>query len=152
MKTQVKIVSTTTLIFVISVFLFSTSCSEKQEDKSIKHEQGPVVKTLYATPGHAPTVGAMYPRVIQVNHHEGSKGNLLATFEHYMHREPSFPIYRSNDSGETWHLLSEVEDTRNKWGMKFQPHLFELPQQVGEFPAGTIFCSGNSIPADLSAT
>jgi hypothetical protein len=36
--------------------------------------------------------------------------------------------------------------------MKYQPHLFELPQQVGEFPAGTIFCSGNSIPKDMSST
>lgn len=150
MKTQVKIVSAAIVIFMISV-LFCTSC-RKKEDESGKHEQGPVVKTLYSTPGHAPTVGAMYPRAIQIKHQEGSKGNLLATFEHYMHREPSFPIYRSTDKGETWHLLSEVEDTRNRWGMKFQPHLFELPRQVGEFPAGTIFCSGNSIPADLSAT
>lgn len=108
--------------------------------------------TLYGPQGNAPTVGAMYPRIIQIKHHEGSKGNLLVTFEHYMNREPSFPIYRSTDNGETWHLLSEVEDTKNGWGMMYQPHLFELPQQVGEFPAGTIFCSGNSIPQDKSAT
>ena len=48
------------------------------------------VRTLYATQGNAPTVGAMYPRVVQIKHHAESKGNLLVTFEHYMNREPSF--------------------------------------------------------------
>ena len=116
------------------------------------NELQPVVGTVYAPQRNAPTVGSMYPRVIRIAHHAGSKGNLLATFEHYMNREPSFPIYRSMDNGATWHLISEVEDTHNKWGMKYQPHLFELPQQAGEFPAGTIFCSGNSIPKDRSST
>jgi hypothetical protein len=115
-------------------------------------QQQPEVKTLYSPPGNAPAVGSMYPRVIQIKHHKGSEGNFLATFEHYMNREPSFPIYRSTDHGETWHLLSEVEDTQNKFGLRYQPHLFELPQQAGEFPAGTIFCSGSSIPKDMSST
>ena len=116
------------------------------------NELQPVVGTVYAAQRNAPTVGSMYPRVIRITHHAGSIGNLLATFEHYMNREPSFPIYRSMDNGETWHLISEVEDTHSKWGMKYQPHLFELPQQAGEFPEGTIFCSGNSIPKDMSST
>ncbi len=131
------------LLLYMGVF---TSCTTQ------KKTDIPQIKTLYAPPPNAPAVGAMYPRVLQIKHHEGAEGNLLATFEHYMHREPSFPIYRSTDNGETWHLYSEVEDTHNEWGMRYQPHLFELPQQVGEFPAGTIFCSGNSIPDDRSAT
>lgn len=139
----------------ISMFISGCSSNEKEisEEKTSEHEaMEPVIKTLYSTQGNAPTVGAMYPRVIRIKHHTESKGNILVTFEHYMNREPSFPIYRSTDNGETWQLLSEVEDTKNRWGMKYQPHLFELPQQVGEFPAGTIFCSGNSIPEDKSAT
>jgi len=157
MKARSKILLTSLMLFAISLPLFLVSCQpEKKEDVMQAKEIQPVnvaqVRTLYATQGNAPTVGAMYPRVIQIKHHAESKGNLLVTFEHYMNREPSFPIYRSTDNGETWSLLSEVEDTKNKFGMKYQPHLFELPQQAGEFPAGTIFCSGNSIPKDMSST
>lgn len=143
------------LLAAVCIALF-TSCSDQKKNTEDQNkdakESASMIGTVYAPQGNAPGVGAMYPRVIQIKHHEGSKGHLLATFEHYMNREPSFPIYRSTDNGVTWNLLSEVEDTQNKWGMKYQPHLFELPQQVGEFPAGTIFCSGNSIPKDMSAT
>ena len=149
MKIYFKNVSVNILICLSMLFC---SCNSKEQKKETSPSTEPVIKTLYATPRNAPTVGAMYPRVIRIKHYTESKGSLLATFEHYMNREPSFPIYRSIDNGETWDLYSEVEDTKNRWGMKYQPHLFELPQQVGEFPAGTIFCTGNSIPADMSAT
>jgi len=152
MQIQRKIFSTPLILaLLLTVLLLRCSTDEKKEKETETKKETPI-KTLYGPQANAPTVGAMYPRIIQIKHYEGSKGNLLVTFEHYMNREPSFPIYRSTDNGETWHLLSEVEDTKNGWGMMYQPHLFELPQQVGEFPAGTIFCSGNSIPKDKSAT
>lgn len=140
----------TSYLFALSALILSSGC--QQASRSDEVRQQPDIGTVYTPQGNAPTVGAMYPRVVRITHHAGSEGNLLVTFEHYMNREPSFPIYRSTDNGDTWHLLSEVEDTHNRWGMRYQPHLFELPQQAGEFPAGTIFCSGNSIPDDRSAT
>jgi hypothetical protein len=149
--TEMNFSSRSPLLF-ICLALSIVNCSKPKKNRNDKPQQDHIIKTLYSPPGQAPTVGAMYPRVIQIKNHAGSEGYLLATFEHYMNREPSFPIYRSTDKGETWNLFSEVEDTRNKFGMKYQPHLFELPQQVGEFPAGTIFCSGNSIPSDMSST
>ena len=36
--------------------------------------------------------------------------------------------------------------------MRYQPDLYRLPARVGKFPKGTIICSGNSIPTDLSQT
>ncbi|CAI4215298.1 unnamed protein product [Parascedosporium putredinis] len=63
-----------------------------------------------------------------------------------------FPIFESRDHGATWKEISQVHDTVNGWGLRYQPDLFELPRAVGEFPAGTIICSGNSIPTDLSQT
>jgi hypothetical protein len=30
---------------------------------------------------------------------DAKPGNLLVTVEHYLNREPSFPIYRSSDNG-----------------------------------------------------
>ena len=106
--------------------------------------------------------GSMYPRVIELHHvHkpldapvDGTprNGTLLATFEEYRPGTPVFPIYRSDDKGKTWYRFSEVPDTKNGWGNKFQPHLFEFPCQIGDFPAGTIMIAGNSIPEDLSVT
>ncbi len=36
--------------------------------------------------------------------------------------------------------------------MRYQPQIFELPQAVGDLPAGTILCAGSSIPKDFSST
>ncbi|WP_419813898.1 sialidase family protein [Glacieibacterium sp.] len=79
-----------------------------------------------------PALGASYPRVIQLGHFAGGKGELLATFA----RRGPLPIYRSTDNGETWSFVSEVPNMRG------QPALYELPRQVGTFPAGTIMAAG----------
>jgi len=63
-----------------------------------------------------------------------------------------FPIYKSVDGGESWKEISKVTDQVNGWGLRYQPDLYVLPKRVGKFPAGTILCSGNSIPTDLSLT
>lgn len=36
--------------------------------------------------------------------------------------------------------------------MRYQPVLYELPKKVGDMPAGTILCSGSSIPRDMAST
>src|SRR5262249_21589154 len=45
-------------------------------------------------------------------------------------------------------------DTHHRpvWGLRYQPDLFELPQQVAGWPAGMILAAGNAIPRDLSRT
>ena len=59
---------------------------------------------------------------------------------------PVFPIYRSTDNGNSWTKISEVADTQNGWGMRWQPELFELPRAMGGFPAGTILAAGSLRP------
>ncbi|KIK68561.1 glycoside hydrolase family 93 protein [Collybiopsis luxurians FD-317 M1] len=77
---------------------------------------------------------------------------LLATWENYSPEPPYFPIFRSTDGGSTWAEISRVTDQVNGWGLRYQPFLYELPSAFAGFPAGTILCAGNSIPADLSKT
>ncbi|KAJ6464685.1 hypothetical protein C8R47DRAFT_1224750 [Mycena vitilis] len=36
--------------------------------------------------------------------------------------------------------------------MRYQPFLYELMETIENFPAGTVLCAGNSIPANLSNT
>jgi hypothetical protein len=81
--------------------------------------------------------GASYPRVIELKT-GAAKGTLLATFA----RRGTLPIYRSTDHGESWVQISEVPMLRG------QPCLYELPQKIGEFPAGTLMACGNGVSSD----
>ncbi|WP_415381151.1 sialidase family protein [Halosimplex sp. TS25] len=130
-------------------------------------------RVLYAPPADAPGAGAMYPRVERLLHDDADGEVLLATFEHYASADPDcadpfadelddttvvpedqpyFPIYRSADGGETWEPFSAIRDTENGWGLRYQPVLFELPEAVGPWEAGTVLAAGNSIPDDRSQT
>jgi len=94
------------------------------------------------------------PRVLYARTVELEDGVLLATWENYSPEPPAvyFPIFRSTDGGETWKEISKVADQVNGWGLRYQPFLYKMPVSVGKYPAGTILCSGNSIPTDLSET
>lgn len=96
--------------------------------------------------------GAMYPRCICLAHNGEKNGTLLATFECYSHGTPVFPIYESNDDGESWHRLSEIRDEEKGFGCRFQPHLLELPVTCGTVEEGAILCAGNIIPSDFSSS
>jgi hypothetical protein len=108
--------------------------------------------TMYSSPTTDPGPGTLYARALRLQYSGSSNGTMLATFEHYVNGTPSFPIYRSTNGGVTWAHLSEVTDQVNGWGLRYQPFLYELPQSIGNMPAGTILCAGNSIPGDLSQT
>jgi len=110
---------------------------------------GPSV--LYASPSNAEGYGALYPKTVELLHNGSANGTLLATFEQVRTTMPVFPIYRSTDSGRTWTHLSDVNDAVNGWGNRNGNFLYELPQQVGSMPAGTILSVGLSAPSDKSA-
>ncbi|WP_406173742.1 RICIN domain-containing protein [Streptomyces canus] len=108
-------------------------------------------QTMYTPPSGAPSPGSLYPRAMRMQHNGSANGTILATFEQYTTGTPVLPIYRSTDNGNSWSKISEVADTQNGWGMRWEPELFELPTAVGNFPAGTILAAGASVPSDRSA-
>ncbi|MFG2729175.1 RICIN domain-containing protein [Streptomyces canus] len=108
-------------------------------------------QTLYTPPSGAPSPGSLYPRGLRLQHSGSSNGTILATFEQYTSGTPVFPIYRSTDNGNSWTKISDIQDTQNGWGMRWEPELFELPTAIGNYPAGTIMAAGASVPADRSA-
>ena len=72
-----------------------------------------------------PGGGVLYPRVIELHHADEENGTLLATFDHSTLKEPPVsPIYESTDGGKTWSHRSDMADTKNGWGIRFQPVLF----------------------------
>ncbi|KAK2741397.1 hypothetical protein FQN55_008313 [Onygenales sp. PD_40] len=104
--------------------------------------------TIFTPPSNYTDPRVLYARTALIP----STNTLLATWENYSPEPPivHFPIYRSTDGGESWTEISHVTDTQNNWGLRYQPDLYVLPQPIGDFPAGTILCAGNSIPTDLS--
>jgi hypothetical protein len=108
--------------------------------------------TMYTSPSGSPSPGALYGRALRLQYSGSANGTMLATFEQYVNGTPSFPIFQSTDAGKTWTQISSVTDQVNGWGMRWEPFLYELPQAIGNMPAGTILCAGLSVPSDYSKT
>jgi hypothetical protein len=106
------------------------------------------VVTIFSPPSSYKIPRVLYARTLLLK----SENTILATWENYGPEPPYFPIYQSKDDGRTWSEIGRVKDTKNGWGLRYQPFLFELPNEYGGFPAGTILLAGSSIPADLSQT
>ncbi|MEU5598844.1 RICIN domain-containing protein [Streptomyces sp. NPDC020298] len=107
--------------------------------------------TMWQPPSGAPSYGSLYAHAIRLQHSTDSNGTLLASFEQYSGN--GMPVYRSTDSGHTWTQISTISDQVNSWNnIQLEPVLYELPQAIGSFPAGTIIAAGDSIPADNSET
>ncbi|MEH0525644.1 RICIN domain-containing protein [Streptomyces stelliscabiei] len=106
---------------------------------------------MWQPPSGAPSYGSLYTHAIRLQHSTDSNGTLLASFEQYSGN--GMPVYRSTDSGRTWTQISTIHDQVNSWNnIQLEPVLYELPQAVGSFPAGTIIAAGDSIPTDNSKT
>ena len=119
---------------------------------SISHSKSP-------TPLTDPTIFSPpsdynIPRTLYARNEQLPNGDLLATWENYSPEPPLvyFPIYRSKDFGKTWSEISQVHDTVNGYGLRYQPFIYYLPETIGSFTAGTLLLAGNSIPTDLSST
>ncbi|EKX68190.1 RICIN domain-containing protein [Streptomyces ipomoeae] len=141
---------TTLLLLFLALIVAAATMMLPAADRA--HALSRPSQTMYTPPSGAPSPGSLYPRALRLQHNGSANGTLLATFEQYTSGTPVFPIYRSTDNGNSWSKISDVADTQNGWGMRWQPELFELPTAIGGFPAGTILAAGDSVPADRSAT
>ena len=94
------------------------------------------------------------PRVLYARTVELADGTLLSTWENYSPEPPPvyYPIFKSVDGGQHWKHFSNITDQVNGWGLRYQPFLYQLPEAIADFPAGTVLAAGNSIPTDLSET
>lgn len=111
--------------------------------------------TIFTPPENYTIPRTLYARTLLLNQDCETDNVLLATWENYLYNNdsfPYFPIYQSYDGGRTWSERSRVHDLVNGWGLRYQPFLYELPEAIGNYSAGTILLAGNSIPDDLSQT
>lgn len=109
--------------------------------------------TIFTPPSSYEVPRTLYARSLLLKQNdEASKGTLLSTWENYSGGKTWFPIYQSTDHGSTWKEIAKVQDQVNGWGLRYQPELYELPQDFAGYKKGAILLAGNSIPADLSKT
>ncbi len=122
-----------------------------------------LVSTVFAVPkeylsrvlGYSSNViKSSYPSIIELKYqpNEENNGKLIANF--HIGDNPDVKnapnsescIMESTDGGNKWKIIARPEETIDKTltGVTMA-HLFELPAQVGDLPAGTIILSGNSV-------
>jgi hypothetical protein len=110
--------------------------------------------TVFAPPASWPSHSTSYARSLLLNQNCEKDNVLLASWTFSPPDGPYLPISRSTDGGRSWSEFSKVHFTHKNYtgGIILQPFLFELPQQVGKYSAGTVLATGNAIPGDFSST
>ncbi len=118
------------------------------------HAETSAVQTVFTPTSGAGYVdpGVMYARAVTLHHNGDANGTILTTFEIYATGAPYFPVYQSTNGGGSWTYLSQVTDTVNGYGMRWNPQIYELPAALGSLPAGTLLVSGLSVPSNLTST
>jgi hypothetical protein len=98
------------------------------------------------------TQSASYARALRLQYNGANNGKMYATHEIWtstqspMPAGPTFPIYESTNGGQSWTKVADVTDPIPGEGLREQGFLFELPQQIGNMPAGTILFAVNAFP------
>ncbi len=103
------------------------------------------VNDVYVPEDENSTVVSEYPTIIKLAHqkNEEDNGKLLVAFENW---GSTYPVYGSDDDGESWTYLCNVKDNLNEgyWN-EWMPFLYELPTDMGDFEKGTIILAATSI-------
>ncbi|KWX80226.1 hypothetical protein AMQ84_04390 [Paenibacillus riograndensis] len=108
---------------------------------------GPV--TLW---GSSATQSASYARALILQNSGADNGKMYATHETWTANQlphpagPNFPIYESTNGGQNWTKVGEVADIHPGEGLREHGFLYELPQQIGNMPKGTMLLAVNAFP------
>ncbi len=97
--------------------------------------------------------GVQYGRILVLNNQNDEEDNVLLATHCELNaglteNAPGYPIYRSNDNGKTWKIITRVIDTLTGANSEWNPTLFELSKSCGDYPAGTIILAACSVDPD----
>lgn len=142
-------------IVLLSVLILPVFATENNTSPYIAlNSNGNTIMTVDVADSFDNEQAITYARVICIKYDTENAGTLIATCDQHVwvNNEQVWPIYRSTDGGETWTHISNVTDTVYNTNRKAQPMLYELPQSVGNLPAGTLLLAGNLVPDDQSSS
>lgn len=94
--------------------------------------------------------GVQYGRILVLNNQSEEENNVLLATHCELNagltdNAPGYPIYRSNDNGKSWEIISRVTDTLTGASSEWNPTLFEFSKPCGDYPAGTIILAACSV-------
>jgi hypothetical protein len=93
--------------------------------------------------------GLTYARAVRLSTVKpGQPRPLLATYQSFA--SSPFPLYRSDDDGQTWTQQGSVIGANAPAGIYLQPYLYELPRAFGGLPKGALLFSCNYWPFDFT--
>lgn len=164
---KVVIVGSNAKYTALGVKYFAEEIVAKKEANRIMSEEKTVIETpgkvlqivngvgaivlehtsdIYVPSAQGSAEQCTYPKIIRLEHNGDNNGTLLATRETEKSGKSVNPIYRSTDDGLTWRKIVEVKDNFNNGAkLAYQPYLFELSADVGEYKAGTILMAGCTV-------
>ncbi|GAB3275014.1 sialidase family protein [Parasphingorhabdus pacifica] len=89
--------------------------------------------------------GSSYPRLVRLEHGGLANGRILASMTTYVDNAGRAVFYESWDDGATFEQVGEIRDPagENAEGMCCSS-LYELPERVGDMPAGTLLWAGTA--------
>ncbi len=93
--------------------------------------------------------GQAYVTLVQLKHQPKAtdNGRIIISFEE--NGMAGLPIYESTDEGSSWQLVTHAVDAthtdRDRCNLHWQPHLAELPRNLGDLKAGTILLSASMV-------
>ncbi len=94
--------------------------------------------------------GVQYGRILVLNNQTKEENNILLATHCELNaglteNAPGYPIYRSEDGGKSWEVITRVTDTLTGTNSEWNPTLFELSKPWGDYPAGTVILAACSI-------
>ena len=92
---------------------------------------------------------ANFPAIIELQHQPNAEdnGTLIASMSYFNDPAKSMGcIMKSTDQGKTWKSIYYPTDTFTPfvWAGNMA-HIYELPEKIGKFPAGTLIYSSNTV-------
>ncbi|KAK4498371.1 hypothetical protein PRZ48_011029 [Zasmidium cellare] len=141
------------LFTLLTLLPLAAATAIPQSPPSYQQPSAPALDSvlIFDPPSNYTVPRTLYARTLLLK----KTNTLLATWENYGPNNntfPYFPIYESTDGGVNWSERTKVYDQVNGWGLRYQPFLYELEEDIGDYAAGTILLAGSSIPDDLSET
>ena len=99
---------------------------------------------------------AYYPSVVELKHNGENNGKLIAILAvidtptaDYLDLDTNGCVMESSDGGKTWKMIARPMETIDTTIQGItMAHIYELPTQVGDMPAGTLLYSGNAVNYD----
>ncbi len=120
-----------------------TSRATVAEDAREAIESGVAVPAATGTPLRDDT--GLYPRAIRLEHNGNANGRILAGVVTFQENNGLGAIHESTDNGRTFQQVGTVADPDSSGGQGLCcATLYELPQQVGALPAGTLLWASSA--------